>query len=387
MLILLSDVLKPITTHRHHPARRRVHYKGRRQIRRRSHLLSRYLKPSLTALIAFIVAATVLGQLIPSPTIPSNVVFIGPKHDYYQAHKDDYNTLFFGSSRVYNQIDPNVFDTASQQAGIATNSYNFGIPAMRALDSTVLLEDVLSDPPKDLKWVFFETTLDKGYEPIQNARTHRSMYWHTWENTGFAARYILNSEVSAPSKAALLVSHLLPTVYRQMNVGRLFSQVLPSEFSPQERAAAEVFTRNEGYFPLVDESSPNRQHFLQHQADYIAAVNKLAATATEVSRPQLAENKRLLLAKVTQIIRAAGAEPIFIEPPALSPERDFRVAEQQGDIETLLAYKDPNRFPQLYEPQQRFDREHLTEQASQEFSRLLAKDFAQAARRAGRPEI
>jgi len=364
---LISDVLKPI------PVR------PRSAERRRELPLSRYLGSCLAAIAAFIVGAFVLGQIIPSPTIPSNIVFVSPKHDYYQAHKSEYDALFFGSSRVYNQIIPNVFDAASEQAGTAVNSYNFGVPAMRALDSVALLEDVLSDAPEGLKWVFFETTLDKGYEPIQNARTHRSMYWHTWENTRFAARYILSSNESTSGKAALLASHLLPALYRQMNVGRLFSQVLPSEFSAQEQAAAEVFTRNEGYFPLVDEASPKRQSFLKHRAGYVNAVDRLAkATEADLPQAQLAENKRLLLAKATQVIRAAGAEPIFIEPPSLSLERDFRIAQQQGDIETLLAYKDPNRFPQLYEPSQRFDSEHLTESASQEFSQLLAKDFVRA---------
>ena len=321
-------------------------------------------------------AAALLGQIIPSPAIPSNVFFISPKYDYYQAHKHEYDTLFFGSSRVHNQIIPEVFDSTSRQAGIAVNSYNFGVPAMRAIDSTVLIKEVLKDPPKNLKWVFFETTLDKGYEPIFNARTYRSMYWHTWENTGFAARYILSSEVSAASKAALLVSHFLPALYRQMNVGRLFSQTLSSEFSAEEQAEAVVFTRNEGYAPLIDENSPYRQDFLQHQDEYKAAVAELAAIAsTPMPNTAIAENKRMLLAEVTRVIRTAGAKPIFIEPPSLEPEQDFRAAWQQGEIEALLAYKDPERFPQLYRVDQRFDAGHLNGEAAQVFSQLLAQDF------------
>ena len=368
---MLGDVLQPAAVRRP-PVRRRA-------IRRRSRI-TRYISQSLIALIAFIVATFLLNQAIPSPKVPSNVVFIGPKYDHYQAHKDDYNALFFGSSRVYNHIAPDVFDDSARTAGVSVNSYNFGIPAMRALDSTVLIEDVLSDPPKNLKWVFFETILDKGYEPIPNARTHRSMYWHTWENTGLAARYILTSEQAWTSKVVLLTSHLLPTLYRQINVGRLFTQVLPSEFSAKERAVAEVFTGNEGFFPLTEEDAPKRQAFVNDQAGYEAQVNQLT---TAMSKPisadvSLARNKRMLLARVTKAIRKAGAEPIFIEPPSLDKDRDFQIALQNGNIDSLLAYKDPARFPQLYQPSQRYDADHLTESASYEFSQLLAKDFVQA---------
>ncbi len=351
---------------------------------------TRYITQCLAAVAAFILATLMLGQMIPSPEIPSNVVFIGPKNDYYQTHKDKYNALFFGSSRVYNQIEPDVFDASARAAGVAVNSYNFGIPAMRALDSTVLLEAALKEPPADLKWVFFETILDKGYEPIPNARTQRAMYWHTWENTGLAARYILRSEASAPEKAVLLASHFLPALYRQTNVGRLFSQVLPSEFSAEEREIARQFTLNEGYLPLVDESDPKRQAFLASQAEYAAQVASITqpvsssddgtveTASSAAPPPALAANKQMLLAKVTQIIRAAGAEPIFIEPPSLDPDRDFRVALARGEIDTLLAYKDPLRFPQLYRADQRFDAEHLNPTAAREFSRLLAQDFAQS---------
>jgi len=393
VFIVSGEVLRPIAI-RTWPAQQRA-------------IAPKYIAQGLAAVVAFIVATLLLGQIIPSPTIPSNVVFIGPKNDYYQAHKDDYNVLFFGSSRVYNQIVPDVFDTSARAAGIAVNSYNFGVPAMRALDSTVLLEDALENPPANLKWVFFETILDKGYEPIPNARTQRAMYWHTWENTRLAARYILMSEASMPEKAVLLASHLLPALYRQMNVGRLFAQVLPSEFSAEEREVAAQFTIAEGYSPLVDESDPKRQDFLASQAEYAAQVASLiesdgstdgaAAEATARSAvqsladstrlettpsadapPALAANKQMLLAKITQIIRAAGAEPIFIEPPSLDPDRDFRVALAQGEIDTLLAYKDPLRFPQLYQADQRFDSAHLNPTAAREFSRLLAQDFAQS---------
>lgn len=331
--------------------------------------------------IAFIVAASLLSQIIPSPAIPSNVVFIGPKYDHYKVHKDDYNALFFGSSRVFNQIVPEAFDAAAKKEGVPVNSYNFGVPAMRVLDSTVLLEQVLANPPENLKWVFFESVLDKGYEPIPNARTHRAMYWHNWKNTKFAARYILDSSESLPSKAVLLFSHLLPALYHQMNVGRLFNQVLLSEFSAREKYVASQFSQREGYFPLNEEDSPRRQTFLDSQDAYEARVQKLKKVTRDsdaLTDPALSINKRRLLARITRVVRKAGAEPIFIEPPSLELEQDFKLAYRLGDVETLLSYKDPAQFPELYLPESRFDADHLNESASLKFTRMLAEDFSEA---------
>lgn len=371
---MLSDVLKPAAVRL-----RRVRQKSLRWAQ---------VKNALAGLVAFVVATLLLGQIIPSPAIPSNVVFIGPKYDYYQAHKDEYNTLFFGSSRVYNHIVPDVFDAAANEnakgskAPSPINSYNFGIPALRGVDSAVLVSEVLKNPPQQLKWVFFETTLDKGYEPFENARTHRSMYWHTWENTGFATRYILASDESALSKVVLIGSHLLPALYRQMNVGRLFTELLPSEFSPREKETAAIFTANEGYYPLEDELNSRRVAFLEPsgQAAYQDQVDRLMQqnAISVAAEPPLAKNKKLLLERVARDVRAAGAEPIFIDPPALSSERDFVAAQQQGIIDHLLSYRDPDKFPQLYAIANRFDPSHLNPATAREFSRMLGKDFAQS---------
>lgn len=386
---MLSDVLNPNTVV---PPRNR-----RSRRRRRASLLYKHARHTLAGLLAFFVGAYLLGQIIPSPPIPSNVVFISPKYDYYKAHKDEYDTLFFGSSRVYSQIIPSVFDAVTQSAGVQTNSYNFGIPAMRAIDSTVLLEAVLANPPKNLKRVFFESILDKGYEPIPNVRTNRVMYWHTWKNTRFAARYILESDESLPGKAVLLSSHLLPFLYHQLNVGRLFNQWFPSSFSLEEQTVAAEFTANEGFYALADEQTPERQHFMSAQQDYLDSVAVLgdrveqtkqeqakqadAATAVSDAAPAdiyLSQNKIMLLNRVTEIVRAAGAEPIFIDPPSLHLENDFQAAEQLGTVDRLFAYRDPDRFPQLYAPKNRYDFDHLNPAGSEVFTRLIARDLGQA---------
>ncbi|MEL6353407.1 MAG: hypothetical protein AAFR58_16895 [Cyanobacteria bacterium J06627_28] len=384
--MVLGEVIKPIAEVA----------PGRRQRRWLSGYVQKSLAPMLAFTAAFIVGVGLLGQIIPSPAIPSNVVFIGPKHDYYQAHRDDYNAIFFGSSRVFNQIVPDIFDAAASlnktSAGQSNsvNSYNFGVPAMRAIDSLVLLEEVLSDPPENLQWVFFESVLDRGYEPIENARTYRSMYWHTWKNTRLAADYIWASEASFPSKLLFTFSHVLPALYRQLNVGRLFNQVLPSEFSAKHQSTVAEFTKDEGYFALTDEDSPRRQAFLANEAAYLEKVERLKAIARneqnlpravtlqgsqQKSGAMLPKNKRQLLQRVTRIVRAAGAEPIFIEPPSLEQDSDFKIAERLGDIETLLAYKDPEKFPQFYAFDQRYDADHLSEAASQAFSKTLGEDF------------
>ncbi|MEO0457545.1 MAG: hypothetical protein AAF152_13340 [Cyanobacteria bacterium P01_A01_bin.114] len=345
----------------------------------RASRLRKYLKQGVITLVAFAIAAALLNQIIPSPAIPPNVVFVSPKYAHYQTHKDEYNTLFFGSSRIFNQVVPGVFDANARTAGTRINSFNFGVPALRALPGYVLLRDVLKDPPVNLKWVFIETPLDQGYEPIENARTNRSIYWHTFENTWFAIDYILKSDSAALHKPILIASHVLPFIYNQINIGRLFNQWLPiTQFSTDEQQKAAQFLANEGYKPLNDPQDPKRQAFLNSLDSYQTSVQQLAARNLAVLKQEaIPKNQLKLLKKITAEVEAAGATPIFLLPPTLVSQDSLHQAYQQSKIRYLLAFDNPNETPGLYDIALRHDDEHLNGEGSRHFTQLIAKAFVE----------
>ncbi|MEO0540982.1 MAG: hypothetical protein AAFZ80_08975 [Cyanobacteria bacterium P01_A01_bin.105] len=349
----------------HHRARSSVRY------------WRKYLKQGAIALITFLLTASLLNQIIPSPAIPPNIVFVSPKYEHYLAHKDDYNALFFGSSRVYNHIIPQVFDEAAAAAGTEARSFNFGIPAQRSLAGYVLLKEVLRTPPKHLKWVFIETPLDPGYEPIQNARTSRTIYWHTAENTRMALRYILTSDESALRKAVLSFSHLLPFAYNELNIGRLFYQWIPVQnFTDEEEAISQQVLARQGYYPLGEDSDPKRQAFLSHLVGYRQSVATLTEQKARMARrtTHVSRGQRWLLQALVAQVRQAGAEPIFIVPPTLEPQYELHRAHQLGDVPTLLSYNDPARYADFYTLDNRHDTEHLNEAGSQRFTQQIAQD-------------
>lgn len=357
-----------------------VRYDYTRRYRPRSSVgyVRKYVKQVAIALIAFLVAASLLNQIIPSPAIPPNVTFVSPKYAHYQAQKDEYNVLFFGSSRVYNHIVPEEFDAAAAAAGAAVHSFNFGIPAQRALSGYVLMKEILKTPPKNLKWVFIETPLDPGYEPIQNARTNRVIYWHTAENTRIALRYILTSDETPLRKAVLAFSHLLPFAYNEFNIGRLFYQWIPVQnFTEEEQTVSQQALAQRGYYPLSDEADPKRQDFLAHLVRYEQSVEDLTEQKARIDRraTHVSRGQRWLLQALVAQVRSVGAEPIFIVPPTLEPQYELHRAHRLGYLPTLLSYNDPAAYAAFYALDNRHDAEHLNDQGSRQLSQQIAADL------------
>ena len=91
---------------------------------------------STICVVAFLVTCIVLRAVLPFPEIDGGV---SQKFRFFAAHKDEFDTLFIGSSRIYFQISPAVFDRVTRESGMPTHSFNFGIGGMYLPETGYLL--------------------------------------------------------------------------------------------------------------------------------------------------------------------------------------------------------------------------------------------------------
>ncbi|MEY2573978.1 MAG: hypothetical protein QOJ87_2191, partial [Verrucomicrobiota bacterium] len=105
------------------------------------------------AIAAVIATSAVIHSLLP-PIIPKGVA---AKLEFFAQHKDEFDTLFVGTSSVYYSISPEIFDEITRQNGLSTHTFNFGIDAMHPPENFYVLDQILKTEPRNLKWVFLET--------------------------------------------------------------------------------------------------------------------------------------------------------------------------------------------------------------------------------------
>src|SRR5437868_4431634 len=103
-------------------------------------------------LVSLLAVAAVLRRIHPY----SGVGMVKEKWEYWRRHKDEFDTVFVGTSRTYRGIMPKVFDELTAAAGVPTHSFNFGIDGMHAPEDAFMAEQILADPPKNLRHVFLE---------------------------------------------------------------------------------------------------------------------------------------------------------------------------------------------------------------------------------------
>jgi len=335
---------------------------------------------------AFLVTCIGLRVVLPFPEIDGGV---SQKFRFFAAHKDEFDTLFIGSSRIYFQISPAIFDRVTRENGLATHSFNFGIGGMYLPETAYLLERILKLKPRNLKWVFVEyDELQTNWSP-ENQTSRRALYWADWKRVSLLLRKLTDAgtdPVWLPNAAKLRdivlrqkdeeSTRSLLTFYAEQleknytNVSRAAD--ISSHFlgrDTKERLANYLGAASDGYVTRPNRMSPSQA---------AAYERGLAAAMTHTDVHPLSPYAVEAYRQCAQEVRNIGATPIFLVTPSTT---QINVAtESLGLTGVVMAFNDPRTYSSLYRSSVRRDGQHLTKSGAEEFTRMLGANFVELAR-------
>ena len=102
--------------------------------------------------VGFFGVSAAIRPLMPTP----NEYGFDEKFEYFAEHKDEFDVLAIGSSRVWRGFIPEDFDAEMELRGESLRSYNLGVGGMRVWEMDYLLRQVLALKPAKLRYVFIE---------------------------------------------------------------------------------------------------------------------------------------------------------------------------------------------------------------------------------------
>ena len=337
---------------------------------------------------AFLVTCLALRVVLPFPEIDGGV---SQKFRFFAAHKDEFDTLFIGSSRVYFQISPAVFDRVTRESGLPTHSFNFGIGGMYLPETSYLLEQILNLKPRNLRWVFIEyDEMQTKWSP-ENQTSRRALYWTDWKRVSLLLRKLTDAGTDplwlpSPAKlrdilrqknetntGSLLTFYTGQLEKNYTNVSRavdVFSHFFGGD--TKERRASYLGAASDGYV-----TRPNRMSPSQAAAYERGLSAAMAQTDTHPLSPYAAEGYR----QCAQEVRKIGAAPILLITPSTT-EINLS-AESAGPTGVVLAFNNPRTYPNLFRSSVRRDGQHLTKSGAEEFTRIVAANFVELARAGG----
>jgi hypothetical protein len=320
-----------------------------------------------SALAAFICTSAALHAWLPSPEVRD----VSPKLRFFAAHRDEFDTIFVGSSHVHNDVSPSAFDEVLASAGIPNRSFNFGADGMFPPEQFYLLDQILAMKPPKLKRIFLEIgNVEVTWLPGQE-NSQRAVYWHDWKRTGIVLRKILEADVDEPWPRKLrtmrrwrgtIIRHLALFGRNLGNVGRAFD--LAKSLTGREEAEWELGPSLDGYFPLTANIPEEKASAFQKEL--------AREESAGIQRVELDPYATAAYRDYAGAIRRTGATPVFMVTPVY-PQFPSQFPGVPPAL--VLAYNDPGRYPDFYRPDFRVDEHHLKASAADKFTRLVAADF------------
>lgn len=354
----------------------------------------RTLRLVLCAVASFALTAAFLGRAAPYPEMGT----VDDKLRYFEAQRDDYDVLVFGSSRVYRGVVPAELDAEMARRGVPVRSFNFGADGMDPHETAALVRRVLELRPRRVRWVVVELDGWSAELPPENRFKRRAVFWHDREETLSALRTLARTQTSTRRRLDLAAVHLLHWAAQTTAAGRGRGLVSAARarFGAEREAAREAeaeLARGGGFEPFspafyeTPSPHPFRRRFLEGLPDYRRVVARLPAANRAPSG--LDGYNIEAVARQVAAIRRAGARPVHLITPTARPTPELYRLAEAGHVPHLVAFNDPMAYPALFAEERRFDSEHLTTEGALHFSRLLAARLAGLARAPGdgRPQV
>jgi hypothetical protein len=276
------------------------------------------------------------------------------------------DTLFLGTSRTYHQVSPETFDERMGALGFPTCSYNLGADGLNFPETFFVLDAALARLPRPPRLVVLELGgMQWGENGLANADSTRAVYWHTWRHTALVWRSMLHS----PGRTATFAQaaehgHLLLLHYSNLGRSReILPALLATPSAPRNEAAAP-----RGFAP-IDHGMTAAQ-----SADFHA---RLGSRIPNPALPTRADPA--LSGAFTQLVerlRLRGTETLFVLMPAFRRDLPPLPRDAAGQPVAVVDLDDPQRTPELWHAEHRYDPHHLNSTGSELFTRLLADSVA-----------
>ncbi|MEY2528547.1 MAG: hypothetical protein QOJ05_637 [Verrucomicrobiota bacterium] len=327
------------------------------------------------ALAAFIATSALIHSFLP-PMVPKGVA---AKLEFFRHHKDEFDTLFVGTSSIYYSVSPEIFDRTTRENGLSTRPFNFGIDAMHPPENFYVLDQILKTKPHGLKWIFLETAnLETKLHKVLG--TERAVYWHDWTRTALILQKALNPRGDARWYIKIsrlwvarrdLATHLTLFAQRFASVGRATEFFFPR--NRKSEADLELGPRRDGYrlagHAMTAEAAASFQQRLAEE---------IAQARSKPLDPSADATYRIYAARFKEM----GATTIFVVPPLIfqSP-----IIFRDSPPGPLLSFNNAGTYPMLFDPSVRIDDAHLTREGAEEFTRLLAHEFVRITQASPKP--
>ena len=300
------------------------------------------------------------------------------KETFWESHKDNYNTVFIGTSRVYRQCNATLFDSLTNHE---TKSFNFGIDGISASEEYYYLDKILCADNGKLKYVFLEWC-DVDVIAPKNLHTRDQKYWYDFSSWWFTVGSILQSNYTLEEK---MTGALYNTVSFFENL--LKFDLLHEVWKFRKTQPNELFLgENSDGFVAMDDMKVNKDFGLSLRKEFLSdtTINQTRKAVSIETFKDNAQQKFIpahynhLMAIISRL-QAKGIQVFVVLAPRMKEMQYKNTVPgfKKMDNSMKINLADASHNPEFYQWDLAFDAGHVNKAGATILTRKLADAFVQ----------
>jgi len=294
-----------------------------------------------------------------SPYFDGSNMFHAKLNDYnVKSKKSTFNTVFFGSSHIFRQLNNKLFDKNNKNLATPTKSYNFGIAGADAFETLYLLENFLkNNKSNNIDYVLVELQHIKNIQKNQ-ILSKRQHYYITLPN-------LLKLVFANPQKIEIYKDYLTGFILNMLNY-----RTSIYNYIYLQKTNSSAFKKTNGYEPYSNKMT--NQKTIRNKVNKFKK-NKARIMENILTNPikkidEDADNYLLLLKDIEKKYN--------VEVYAICHPLEYRLDEIYtfNDID-ILSLRESNwkNFASLEKFY--FDSDHLSKQGANLFTTTIGMQF------------
>ncbi|MGZ4117736.1 MAG: hypothetical protein ACXVPY_09655 [Bacteroidia bacterium] len=339
--------------------------------------MKRFIRTLFLFSILFLLAAK-FAHLIDRDAY-SGSPYYSKKYKFYEEHKLQFNSVIFGSSRMFRQVNPAIIDSMLKEYHFST--FNMGAPATFNPEEYYLYEKLLEDHP-NFKYAFIE------FQPLceiaeNNVDSKRSYYWMNLKYLNFSIHYVLDANYPQALKTKIIREYCQGYINNMFD----FSGCL-APFHHTNAESDNCLGKNKnGFYSLNEEmeDTPGDNEFRYRLTSFLKDTTilkeriNMSKVAFSEKNTGVYLNKYHLnyLKRMIEKSEAKGIQLFFIIPPRLTLKdyQELLSLAKALPEKNVIQLADVNKYPEFYKSATAFDIGHLNKTGAELFSRLLAAEI------------
>lgn len=298
-----------------------------------------------------------------------------PRIGYLQQHRDEFDTVFFGSSRINYGVVPAAFDARMQELGNPTNSFNIGLAGTRPHDFNVVIEWFLAQRPSKLRYAIVELHSWNRAMADRNWMTDQEVEANTTAELPRRVRSMVRSMNDSATVAWQLVAITAHTLANHFRIGQGPRLVNDLVLTACQKPLTNASIGNAGFIDLTTTKNQSMLDAHKEWSENATRREKMRSDVTaNVAPARLCGGFDLDSAlEIAQSIRSAGVQPIFVVMPSFAANFFGRDGvDELAKRELVLQLDKVKEHSQLFDFALWHDQSHMNRQGAELLSRYVA---------------